>query len=397
MRLFRKGIVFLPLRWLVTTLLLASWIWITDTNAATKHTASTKNSTTVHKIVKTTPKVVKTNKNIKINKVVKTESIKTVNKVVAKKKVQTSKVTPPINKAKMMIAKEKKSHATHATRHVSHRHIAHARISQPPEPELPTSAPVTASHAPLRVNAAKAIVIHEGTGETLFAKNIDHVSPIASVTKLMTAMVVLDRNLLMDEEITIIDNDVDRVKHSSSRLQVGTVLTRREALQLALMSSENRAAAALARTYPGGVSAFVTAMNRKASDLGMNSSYFADSTGLNSSNVSTADDLARMARAARRYEVIHDMTTTSSYELGVGTKKRPTLFINTNRLVRGGNWDIGLSKTGYINEAGHCLVMEARINEVPTIMVFLGNFGKYSCQADAVRVRQWFLQRQSSE
>ncbi len=248
---------------------------------------------------------------------------------------------------------------------------------------------------PLRLGAAKAMVVQEDTGEILFEKNIDQVTPIASVTKLMTAMVVLDRSLPMDEEITILDEDVDHMKHSSSRLQVGTELTRREALQLALMSSENRAAAALGRTYPGSTAAFVVAMNHKAQELKMSSSYFADPTGLNSANVSTAEDLVKMVRAARHYEMIHEITTTCSSELGVGRKKRPTTFINTNRLVRGGSWDIGLSKTGYISEAGHCLVMQARIDDVPVIMTLLDNSGKYSCQADAVRIRQW-IQRQRS-
>ena len=241
----------------------------------------------------------------------------------------------------------------------------------------------------LHVSAGKAMVVDQETGTALFSRNSDQPSPIASVTKLMTAMVVLDRNLPMEESITIIDDDVDHLKYSSSRLAVGTVFTRREALQLALMSSENRAAASLARTYPGGSSAFVVAMNHKARELGMSNSHFADSTGLNSANVSTAEDLVKMVRAAYRYDLIRDITTSTEYELGVGRARRSTLFHNTNRLVSSDSWHIGLSKTGYINEAGRCLVMQARIKDKPTIMVFLDNWGKYSCAGDATRVRQW--------
>jgi len=253
----------------------------------------------------------------------------------------------------------------------------------------PPSRPEIAAPGPLRVIAPRAMVVNENTGEVFLRKNGEQIVPIASVTKLMTGMVILDRNLSMEEEITITDADVDRMKHSSSRLQVGTTLSRRETLLLALMSSENRAAASLGRTYPGGMTAFVAAMNRKAQSLGMNNSYFADPTGLDPENASTAEDLVKMVRAALRYPTIQEMTTTVSYEIGVGIHQRPTQFINTNRLVRNGALDIGLSKTGYIQEAGHCLVMQVIVNETPTIMVFLGNSGKYTCQSDAIRVSQW--------
>ncbi|CAK0751848.1 serine-type D-Ala-D-Ala endopeptidase (penicillin-binding protein 7) [Gammaproteobacteria bacterium] len=382
MRFFRKGTAPLLFKWLVTSLLFVTWFWVSGVDAATDRKANTTPATHSHKNAKTD---------------------QSAHKKTADKKVSSSHThvaagrhaAHSATKTKAKTQAKTKSHTTHVAHHrTHHRHVVHAR---PPAEvreasDEPESAPVS-RRVPLRVSAVKAMVVHENTGETLFGKNIDQVTPIASVTKLMTAMVVLDRNLPMDEEITIIDEDVDHLKHSSSRLQVGTVLTRRETLQLALMSSENRAAAALGRTYPGGTTVFAAAMNRKAQELGMNSSYFADPTGLNSANVSTAEDLVKMVRAAHRYETIRDITTTSSYEIGVGRKKRPTMFINTNRLVRGGSWDIGVSKTGYINEAGHCLVMQVRVNETPIILVLLENSGKYSCPADAVRIRQW-LQRQ---
>lgn len=264
-----------------------------------------------------------------------------------------------------------------------------ARTVRPAQERITPAEPVINANTPLRVIAPKAMIVNENTGEVILRKNSDQITPIASVTKLMTAMVLLDRNLPMDEEITITDADVDRLKYSSSRLQVGTTLNRHETLLLALMSSENRAAASLARTYPGGMPAFVTAMNRKAQSLGMNNSYFADPTGLNPENTSTAEDLVKMVRAAYRYPTIQEMTTTVSQEIGVGIRRRPTMFINTNRLVRSGALDIGVSKTGYIQEAEHCLVMRVVVAEIPTIMVFLGNAGKYTCQSDAVRVSQW--------
>ncbi len=306
----------------------------------------------------------------------------------AAKDEDEDEATPPKHRHRHAVAPR------HPPRHhVVERHPPVVRQPVQPPPTVEEEPPAHVRHMPLRVSAAEAMVVQEDTGETLFEKNSDRVTPIASVTKLMTAMVVLDRNLPMDDEIEILEEDVDHMKHSSSRLQVGTVLTRREALQLALMSSENRAAASLGRTYPGGMAACVEAMNRKAQELKMSSSYFADPTGLNSANVSTAEDLVKMVRAARRYDSIHEITTTASYEAGVGRKKRPTLFINTNRLVRNGELDIGLSKTGYISEAGHCLVMQVQMNGVPVILTLLDNPAKYGCQADALRIRQWFQHR----
>ena len=205
----------------------------------------------------------------------------------------------------------------------------------------------------------------------------------------MTAMVVLDADLDMDEYITISEADVDWLKNTSSRLHVGTQLTRYELLQLALMASENRAAAALGRNYPGGIYAFVKAMNRKARDLEMSRTHFVDSSGLDSSNVSTAEDLVKMVNAAHHYNVIKQITTTASYQLPLPGYSYPVEFRYTNALVRGGEWTIGLSKTGFISEAGRCLVMQAQISGKPFIIVLLDSSGKQTRLADAQRVRKW--------
>ena len=245
---------------------------------------------------------------------------------------------------------------------------------------------------PLRLASAKAIVINQLTGETLYAKNTNVPTPIASVTKLMTAMVMLDAHLPLDEVVSIGDEDVDYLKGTSSRLRVGTMLTRGEMLQLALMASENRAASALGRHYPGGKPAFIQAMNQKAQLLGMQSSRFVDSTGLDSSNVSTAEDLVKMVNAAYHYPEIRQVSTLPSQEVTLYGRQSPLNFVNTNALVRGGNWVIGLSKTGFINEAGRCLVMQAEISGQPTIIVLLDSAGKMTRIGDANRIRKWVEQ-----
>nr|WP_294839622.1 D-alanyl-D-alanine endopeptidase [uncultured Methylotenera sp.] len=242
---------------------------------------------------------------------------------------------------------------------------------------------------PLKLASAKAMVVNQQTGEVLFAKNTNLPTPIASVTKLMTAMVMLDAHLPMDELLNISDEDVDYLKHTTSRLSVGTTLTRGEMLQLALMASENRAASALGRNYPGGSYAFVKAMNQKAKLLGMNASHFVDSTGLDSNNVSTAQDLAKMVDAAYHYPEIRQVTTLASQEITLYGRRSPLSFVNTNALVRGGKWDIGLSKTGFINEAGRCLVMQAQISGQPVIIVLLDSAGKLTRIGDANRIRKW--------
>lgn len=251
--------------------------------------------------------------------------------------------------------------------------------------------------SPLELSSSKALVINQLTGETIYAKNTNVVTPIASVTKLMTAMVTLDAHLPMDDILFIGEDDVDYLKGTSSRLAVGSALTRAELLQLALMSSENRAAAALGRNYPGGIQAFVTAMNLKAAMLGMKDTHFVDSSGLDSSNVSTADDLVKMVNAAHQYPEIRQITTTASQEVQIYGHRNPTNFVNTNALVRNdSNWIIGLSKTGFINEAGRCLVMQAEITGQPLIIVLLDSVGKFTRIGDANRIRKWLEHRHAT-
>lgn len=241
----------------------------------------------------------------------------------------------------------------------------------------------------LRLASSKALIVNQNTGETIYAKSTSTPTPIASVTKLMTAMVLLDQHLPMDEMISVGEGDIDMLKGTSSRLRIGTTLSRQEMLQLALMSSENRAASALARTSPMGLQAFVVAMNRKAIELGMMNSRFADPTGLNSENVSTAEDLVKMVKAAYQYPEIRAASTSAESQVEVAGYRRPLEFRNTNVLVRNGSWDIGLSKTGYINEAGRCLVMQAQIADQPLIIVLLDSWGKYTRIGDAQRIRKW--------
>jgi len=240
---------------------------------------------------------------------------------------------------------------------------------------------------PLNLESRAAVVINADTGEMLYSKNSSRTMPIASITKLMTAMVVLDAQLPMDEIITISDADVDKVKHTSSRLTVGTSMTRREALLLALMASENRAAASLARTYPGGTAAAVVAMNRKASELGMTHSHFADGTGLQMQNMASPTDLVRMVKAARNYPDIRRSSTTTEYALVAGHRVLP--YRNTNSLVKNDTWSIDVSKTGFINEAGKCLVMHARVNSTPVVIVLMDSAGRYTRIGDANRVKKW--------
>lgn len=244
--------------------------------------------------------------------------------------------------------------------------------------------------APVALGSASALVMDTNTGGTVLQKNSGMIVPIASISKLMTAMVVLDADLSLDELISITDNDVDTIKGSHSRLPVGATMTRGTAMLLALMSSDNRAAHALARHYPGGMSAFVTAMNQKARTLGMNESRFQEPTGLSSNNVSTAMDLARMVMAAANYTKIRELSTTPDARIQVG--RRLVAFHNTNALVRGGTWDIDLSKTGYISEAGRCLVMQARVAERPVVIVLLDSGGKMTRVGDAVRIKRWMEQ-----
>jgi D-alanyl-D-alanine endopeptidase (penicillin-binding protein 7) len=249
-----------------------------------------------------------------------------------------------------------------------------------------------ASQSKLKLQSAVALVIDQEDGQLLYAKNTDAVMPIASITKLMTAVVVLDAKLPLDEPITITREDVDTLKGTRSRLKLGVTLPRRDLLRLALMASENRAAAALARTHPGGSAAFIQAMNQRAREFGMSDTRFVDSTGLDPDNVATAVDLAILVHAGYRYPLIREFTTQDSHRVAVDSKKRryrTVAFRNSNGLVRSGKWDIGLSKTGYISEAGRCLVMQARIAAKPVIIVLLDSWGKFTRIGDANRIKQW--------
>jgi D-alanyl-D-alanine endopeptidase (penicillin-binding protein 7) len=237
------------------------------------------------------------------------------------------------------------------------------------------------------IQSSSALVADQASGSVLFEKNAGAVVPIASITKLMTAMVALDAKPSLAETLTIDEEDVDTLKGTRSRLRVGTQLSREEMLRLALMASENRAASALSRHYPGGRTAFVAAMNHKATELGLTDTRFEDPTGLTAANVSSARDLTRMVAAAHRYPLIREFSTTSEYEVNVGG--RPQMFHNTNRLVSSDSWDIGLSKTGYISEAGKCLVMQTWVNHKPLIIVLLDSWGKLTRIGDANRIKRW--------
>ncbi|HLP81313.1 MAG TPA: D-alanyl-D-alanine endopeptidase [Nitrosomonas sp.] len=241
----------------------------------------------------------------------------------------------------------------------------------------------------LDLKSQAAIVFNAHDARIIYDKNADKVMPIASITKLMTAMVTLDARLSPHERITITKADVDTLKGTSSRLPVGSSYARHELLRLALMSSENRAAAALGRTYPGGIHAFIKAMNHKAKQVGMTNSRFVDSTGLNSNNVATARDLAKMVSASNRYTVIREFSTTSKHIVSSGNKRGPLQYVNSNSLVRHQDWAINVSKTGYLSEAGRCLVMQADISGQPTVIVLLNSWGKNTRIGDANRVKKW--------
>ena len=235
---------------------------------------------------------------------------------------------------------------------------------------------------------SSAVLVQDAeTGEIVMDKNSDAVVPIASITKLMTAMVILDRNLDLEQRIVVSRDDVDTVKGTRSRLRPGNVLTRDDLLLLALMASENRAAAALGRTYPGGMPAFVKAMNEKAIEIGMTDSKFVEATGLSPANVSTPRDLAKLVRAAHGYPLIREYSTRD--RATVKASNRPLRFVNTNGLVRNSRWDIELSKTGYISEAGRCLVMQVRLASKDLLVVLMDSWGKQSRIGDAQRIRKW--------
>src|SRR5450830_103112 len=291
-------------------------------------------------------------------------------------------------------AERKKAPATraHAIQKVAHaprlhKVAARSAVVVPAKASFGQMAGLHGSADPLALRSSVALVVDQDTHEVLLSKNDQAVLPIASLTKLMTGVIVSEAHLSMDENITITQDDVDTEKGSSSRLKVGTTLSRGELLHLALMSSENRAAHALGRTYPGGLATFVSLMNAKAKMLGMNDTSYAEPTGLSSRNQSSAQDLATLVNAAHGDPVLRELTTSTGFQVAVG---RQTLqYNNTNRLVKNPDWDIGLQKTGYISEAGQCLVMQTKIAGRKLIMVFLDSAGKLSRLGDAERVRRW--------
>lgn len=257
-------------------------------------------------------------------------------------------------------------------------------------PATPSFGQIAGLHSaqdPLDLKSSVALVIDQDTREVLFSKNEQAVLPIASLTKLMTGVIISGAKLPLDEMITVTQDDVDTEKHSSSRLKVGAMLTRGELLHLALMSSENRAAHALGRTYPGGMATFVNLMNSKAKMLGMKDTSYAEPTGLSSRNQSSAQDLATLVNAAYGDSMLRELTTSPGYQIAIGS--RTLQYKNTNSLLKNPDWDIGLQKTGYITEAGQCLVMQAKIAGRKLIMVFLDSAGKLSRIGDAERVRRW--------
>jgi D-alanyl-D-alanine endopeptidase (penicillin-binding protein 7) len=238
------------------------------------------------------------------------------------------------------------------------------------------------------LRSESALVVDLKTSTVLYNKNSDEVRPIASISKLMTALIVTESGLSMNDMITITEDDVDHLRHSRSRLAVGTRLSRAEMLHLALMSSENRAAHALARYYPGGMPAFVRAMNDKARSLGMRHTHFIEPTGLSAQNVSTARDLTKLLRAASKQPLIHRYTSDDTETITL-SNGRQLVYNNTNSLVKNPGWEIQISKTGFINEAGECLVMVTRIDNREVAMVFLNSTGRYSRIGDAVRMRDY--------
>lgn len=270
---------------------------------------------------------------------------------------------------------------------IARKHAVVRVAAVPKSPSFGQLAGLHGAHDALDLKSSVALVVDQDTQEVLFKKNELAVLPIASITKLMTGLLISEAKLPMDEMITITQDDVDMEKGSSSRLRVGTELSRGELLHLALMSSENRAANALGRSYPGGLPVFVGMMNAKAKMLGMLDTSYVEPTGLSSKNQSSARDLATLVNVAYGDPTLRELSTSTGYQVAVG--HRTLQYNNTNRLVKNPAWDIGLQKTGYITEAGQCLVMQAKVAGRKLIMVFLDSAGKFSRIADAERVKRW--------
>ena len=344
--------------------LLAGALLTLPAQAATSKESDSKNAKSSKSA--STAKNAKSSSSKKSVPPVKSQAMKETPRTVAAQKAAKEKVVTATSKKQSRLLASKK------------------RRDNPPDHWGEWNGPVGSSPG---LHSHAALLLDMQNGEALYQKNATQVVPIASITKLMTAMVMLDAQLPMNEELVITEDDVDTLKGSRSRLAVGTQLTRQETLLLALMSSENRAAHALGRNYPGGIPAFVAAMNRKAQELGMTNSRFLDPTGLNSGNVSTARDLAKMVAAASKYAAIREASTTSDAKFDV--RGRVQEYRNTNPLVRSDSWDIGVSKTGFIREAGKCLVMQAKVNNRPMLFVLLDSEGSMTRVGDANRLKKW--------
>ena len=304
------------------------------------------------------------------------------NKTSPDKKRPVSVAQKTAKKKPVAVAPKVKSRASKSTKRIPAQAAA-----RPLRASYGQLAGLHAASDPLELHSSVALVIDQDTREVLFRKNDNAVLPIASLTKLMTGLVISEAQLPMSEMIAITQADVDTEKGSSSRLAVGTVLSRGDLLHLSLMSSENRAAHALGRSFPGGIDQFVRRMNARAQALGMSDTRYVEPTGLSSRNQSSANDLAILVGAAYKEPVLRELSTSHGREIEVG--RRTLQYNNTNRLVKSANWDIGLQKTGYISEAGQCLVMQAQVAGRQLIMVFLDSAGKLSRIADAERVRRW--------
>ena len=261
------------------------------------------------------------------------------------------------------------------------------RVAAVPSQSVGYAAGLHTTEDPLLLRSGAALVLDQDTHEVLYSKNPEAVLPIASLSKLMTALVISEAHQPLDELLTITNEDIDTEKGTHSRLTPGTQLPRGVMLHLALMSSENRAANALGRNYPGGLAAFIPAMNAKARELGMMDTHYVEPTGLSSQNKSSARDLAVLVNAAHQVPLLREYSTTPSLDVELG--RRNVQFHTTDRLVANPTWDIGLQKTGFINEAGQCLVMQAQMAGRKLIMVLLDSAGKYSRIADAERIRKW--------
>lgn len=320
-----------------------------------------------------------------------------------KSKKSTEKSAGPRKAQKSQIASARKNQAAKSSgqkrqaskANLDARNLKASQNARPMRASFGQMAGLHTTSDALGLHSSVALVVDQDTQEVLFSKNDHAVLPIASLTKLMTGLVIAEANLPMDERIRITQADVDTEKGSSSRLAVGTELSRGDLMHLSLMSSENRAAHALGRTFPGGMDVFVARMNQRARSLGMTDTRYVEPTGLSSKNQSSANDLAVLAAKAYNEPMLRELSTSQGREVAVGS--RTLQYNNTNGLIKNPQWDIGLQKTGYISEAGRCLVMQAQVAGRKLIMVFLDSTGKFSRLGDAERVRKWLEQKSSMD